>query len=1443
MAVISKETIRIEIEGVDGVTRSYKAIRDAQTGVERSTEKQSRSLRRAGGAFDDFKGRIVAAQAALGLFSQVASGVGRALGALKAPADLAISFEQGFAKITTLLDGPTESFGKLKTELLNLAADVPQTAEDISLAAYQAISAGVPHEEVAAFLKTASQAAVGAGSTLTEAVEVLTTSVNGFKTESMDASKAANILFATQKQGVTTVRELQQNLGKATGLAQFGVRMDEVTAAVAQLTKLGTPTSEAFTRIVAVVKALAVESGPAAKNLRKYGVEVGVAALKNKGLAGVLADVQEKTGGSAEIISGLTRRFEAQDGMLKLLGPNFEDFNKILAGNRAEVDYVGDAFGKMQNTTQGAMDQFNALKEDVMRRLGEELLPMVNDGLERMQAALKEGGGAFIKEFAGGLKALFSFGVWIVEHAEEILFFLKTAFMTRALIGFIAMMQKAVLSIQAFSAAAGAAGMSAGSSLAAGLKTAGAAALRSPNILAAFAGIGMLLGQKLGEAFGDSLNSEVVAAAEKARREAEQAAAEFALKLEAATGKTVDEMSSIRDEQARGERLGFGRTLDVRTMDADEVTDIVSGFLTPTEMMREMMQEVEEHNAFLLKQGEDRKELSDAEQVAYDETREAIEREIEAHEKNIQAQNREILHSQHSKDLAQERADLANHMIRHKIAVATNTQKAAQAEAQVAHFANVAADAALRRSRSERAIVGFREWLLKNDPNYKKQMAALKAPAIKPIRGGSGKSKAQKRREAEAKEAAKLEVENEKMRDRSARSRLAHLSQIEELELRRKMIELGILEDRAMMIRLANGKEVRVRAEHIEKLKRLDGSFVENMALMNIRFATQEDERVEELGKIQRKEIAQFIKNAKIVQRIRKQEAKEREAEITGEKIKGSRLTGTTGDAEQPALVAAVHVARSIQNSVAYQAGNMDEEVPLIKDLFTLTKEQLEAMPDDLADTFISVNQAIRDGVVKAASVQEYEIPEDAFIPKSALGIGDAVSVVLSRQMFEMNKAIQEYASGSEEAMERYTQIQADIDKAFDSLQLPPMLQEEMQTMFSKQRKEAETAIAAAREARKQTTEKQETEEGLRASKIREQRLTSSAEMEERHQGQLQAIQSKYTEMRKQVADREAQEGRESSMERRAIAQAEDQEIQQIEKQHQDEKIANRLAYHNRIAEIQGGNFDQELANLTEKHRQELEMYRQQGLDVAELVKAQSDELRRFQVQNFTQTTERYASSAANIVSNVKGVMSVYGNLAQARMRTAQIELKAGKITQKEYDRAEREAGAMQEKLIIAQGVYHAFMGIAEQANALTAFASFPNPLAIPKGLAHQAAAIAHFANAKAAPEMARHARIANQAGLSGGGGGGGGGAGSGAGGPSGSGGPGYMERAELTEAQKANQGMQFGDIILSDLPYLLSADGATELGRHIAGAVVEEVNQNAYIQGGYRVSRRAQRR
>jgi hypothetical protein len=208
------------------------------------------------------------------------------------------------------------------------------------------------------------------------------------------------VLFATVKAGVTTFEELNASLGQASAVAAYGVSIEEVGAAVASLTKLGFSTADAITRINGAVKAIANPVGSAATQFKRLGIEVGIDRLQAVGLAGVLADVQKATGGSASQIAKLTNRFEAQQGLLGLLGTNYEGFESNLRSTGAAAGSTDAAFEKLSNTTQGAIDRFKSTAEGALRELGDAILPAINEAAESLNATLTTEGPAMIRALA-----------------------------------------------------------------------------------------------------------------------------------------------------------------------------------------------------------------------------------------------------------------------------------------------------------------------------------------------------------------------------------------------------------------------------------------------------------------------------------------------------------------------------------------------------------------------------------------------------------------------------------------------------------------------------------------------------------------------------------------------------------------------------------------------------------------------------------------------------------------------------------------------------------------------------------------------------------------------------------------------------------------------------------------------------------------------------------
>ena len=156
--------------------------------------------------------------------------------------------------------------------------------------------------------------------------------------------------------------------------------------------------------------------------------------------------------------------------------------------------------------------------------------------------------------------------------------------------------------------------------------------------------------------------------------------------------------------------------------------------------------------------------------------------------------------------------------------------------------------------------------------------------------------------------------------------------------------------------------------------------------------------------------------------------------------------------------------------------------------------------------------------------------------------------------------------------------------------------------------------------------------------------------------------------------------------------------------------------------------------------------------------------------------------------------------------------------------RSDSFVGKIEAAQIIAKGVYHGFQGASDQADALSHFQKGN----IAGGVAAQAAAIAHFAQAAAAPVFARRAATRQNAG---------GGAAYGGGGVSApSRGPRSTAFDRQVEERTQQQGITFGDIVLADIPALLSRQGAQALGRQVAGSVARELSRQRALPNGARI-------
>lgn len=368
-----------------------------------------RAKDKASGTFDVIQGKAKGLGSALsGALRAGALAGGVAIAGLGAAAlKMAVDFESSFAEVKTLL--PTlsdEGFNKLRDDLLDLSQEMGIATDQAVPALYQAISAGVPPDNVIDFMRTASMAAVGGVTDLETAVDGITSVVNAYGTEAISAQQASDLMFTAVRLGKTDFTQLSSSLFNVIPTAaSLSIGMEEVAASLATITAQGTPTSVATTSL----RAAFVEASKGGTKL-----DAAIRDLTGKGLGELTAAGKTSQGVLNALRNSMPEQefkdlfgsVEAMNAVLQITGPNAESFIKNLREMGDSAGATEAAFGTISETTSFKLNKaINILKIELMK-LGAEALPLLVQGLEAALPFLQEKVPAAIESAKQGFKAI-----------------------------------------------------------------------------------------------------------------------------------------------------------------------------------------------------------------------------------------------------------------------------------------------------------------------------------------------------------------------------------------------------------------------------------------------------------------------------------------------------------------------------------------------------------------------------------------------------------------------------------------------------------------------------------------------------------------------------------------------------------------------------------------------------------------------------------------------------------------------------------------------------------------------------------------------------------------------------------------------------------------------------------------------------------------------------
>lgn len=309
------------------------------------------------------------------------------------------SYEVGLANVATLTGMSRDAMFAMGEELIVMSKKYGKSVDELADSMYQSVSAGFSVAESLQLVGSTTKGAIAGITDTKTAIDGATTIMNAYGLDITEVDNVMDTFFKTVEKGKTTFPELASSISIVAPLAAtMGISFDEVGAALASITKQGTPTSQAVTQIRASIIS--------ANEILEDGWADAMTYQEAMNL------IAESAGGSEKKLKELVGRVEAMNGILAITGKKSSEAGEDLEAMYNKAGAAQKAFEIQAQTAQFEIDQitqkFKNLSIKVMTNFGKAYTHIL-DSVSKLVDYIAQNGESIVimlSSIAGGFIAI-----------------------------------------------------------------------------------------------------------------------------------------------------------------------------------------------------------------------------------------------------------------------------------------------------------------------------------------------------------------------------------------------------------------------------------------------------------------------------------------------------------------------------------------------------------------------------------------------------------------------------------------------------------------------------------------------------------------------------------------------------------------------------------------------------------------------------------------------------------------------------------------------------------------------------------------------------------------------------------------------------------------------------------------------------------------------------
>jgi len=287
-----------------------------------------------------------------------------------------MDFGQALSNVVSIADDL--EIDEVRKEITGLNSVLGKSTE-LTNSFYRAYSAGArgSAEELANFTGETAKLGRAIRADQIATMKAVTKLMNSYGLAVSDAAEINDTLFQIVKQGDTTGQEIATTIGLVANSASVaGVSLDEMGAALAVLTRT-METSRAVVSLNQVITSFLDPTKEAKGVAKELGIELSATAIKNKGFAASIAEINEKAGDNVEALNLMFGNIRAFRAIASLAGTQSETFQKILVEFGEKGGSALKAFAVQTDNAKTTWTTSMADMNKAMIQFGDAIAPMV----------------------------------------------------------------------------------------------------------------------------------------------------------------------------------------------------------------------------------------------------------------------------------------------------------------------------------------------------------------------------------------------------------------------------------------------------------------------------------------------------------------------------------------------------------------------------------------------------------------------------------------------------------------------------------------------------------------------------------------------------------------------------------------------------------------------------------------------------------------------------------------------------------------------------------------------------------------------------------------------------------------------------------------------------------------------------------------------------------